>query len=121
MRTLPSRMMHHACTLIIPAGVTAWRATEADRTIELTRVRIERTRAITPSELDMDLKPTAELYVDARISKPAGVDFVALHAEAVDVHDYLRVSFGDRTYRVMAVRELLDDRGAVHHWELEMI
>ena len=121
MRTLPSRMMRHTATLIVPGQVGGWKQPDPEREIELTRVHVQRARAAAESVTDFDIRPNAVLWFDAKLSQPRGTDFLALMKGAEAVGDHLRIVFEGDTYRVTRVEELADNAGGVHHWEMELM
>ena len=124
MKTLPSRMMRHTATLTVPLTVSGWHAVGESGTVQLGRVHVQRTRALQTVdgiEGDMDVRPTAELWFDRKISTPHGIDFTALAKAAEAAGDQLRVTFDGQQYRVTFVDELPDDCGGIHHWRLELI
>ena len=114
-------MLRHTVTLTVPAAVTGWKQIETDRTIALKRVHLQRLRTVSETVMDMDARPVATLWIDARVSLPKGMNYIALQREAEAAGDTLRVTHDGNVYRVMTVAELPGDRGDVHHWELELI
>ena len=124
MKTLPTNMLKHTAELQAPSGVGGWRDTEYGQAVELTRVHVQRERALGETgglRADMEIRPSARLWYDARVSQPHGLDFIALQREAEAAGSYLRVTHGGIAYRVTRAVELLDGFGRVHHYELELI
>ena len=82
----------------------------------------ERALAVTDGlRADMEIRPAAYLWYDARLSQPRGLDFIALQRQAEAVGAHLKVTHGGIAYRVTRVDELLDGRGDVHHYRLELV
>lgn len=121
-KTLATNMLRHRATLIVPTGATAWRAPDGGTTYSLERIHVQRTRHIVQDQFDTAREPAAELWFDARLSRPHGLNWTRLQIAAENAGDWLRVKLDDGvTYRVQLVDELPDGMGGIHHWRMELI
>lgn len=118
MRTLPSKMLRDTATLILPKDVDAWRDTDAVQTVPLSRVHVQRSAGIRIGSEDYDQQLNAELWYDARLSAPRGLDWIQLKRSAEQVDGFMRIVHAGVEYRVMQIRELRDGMGRVHHYHL---
>ena len=124
MKTLPVRLLRHRARLLLPEGVSPWREAEGVQMLALERVHVQRGRGM---ELvdgrfpDMDVQPSAQLWYDVRLSKPAGMDWVDLQRRAEKLGAQLHIEHDGVEYRVMRMEELRDDFGRVHHVRLELV
>lgn len=125
MRTLPTSMLTHSAVLTVPKGITGWRAQDGSTTTQLSRVHAQRTAGLVVngngSAPQLESRPAAELWYDARISRPAGIDWLALMQEAENIGLQLTVAIGGETYHVQGVDALVDGRGHPHHYRMELI
>ena len=124
MKTLPTSMMRHEAVLEAPSAVDGWKGVSFGEPVTLTRVHVQRERALAVTDglrADMEIRPAAYLWYDARLSQPRGLDFIALQRQAEAVGAHLKVTHGGIAYRVTRVDELLDGRGDVHHYRLELV
>ena len=78
-----------------------------------------RGRAVEKTDSDTRLSMGATLFVDERLSKPRlpwREMLDSAHAAGGD----MVVCVGGREYRVTACLPVVDGRGKLHHWEIEM-
>ena len=110
--------MRDKATLILPKDVDAWRDTAESHTVPLARVHVQRSAGMRVGSEDYDQQLNAELWFDARLSTPHGLDLIAMKREAESADGFLRIVHGGIEYRVMQVKELRDGMGRVHHYHV---
>lgn len=122
MKTLPPQMLRHTATIHIPEGVDAWRDITSAQSVTVTHVHAQISEGIKINSINADVQMHAQLWYDCKLSKPHGLDFIALYraAERAGAGEKVRCTIGGATYRVEAVQLLPDGFGSPHHYELVM-
>jgi hypothetical protein len=117
-------MLRGNAVLTVPEGVTGWHAPDGSRSAELKRIHVQRVQRMAIQggfAAEMDARPAAELWYDCRLSRPRGIDWIALQREAEAVGGFLSIEYAGIAYRVSAVDELPDTHGGLHHYRMELI
>ena len=121
MLPIPSRILTSAATLNATAETDQWQEMTGGQEIALSRVFLQRGSGIKATSVNMEVQPIAELYYDCRLSRPRGLDWIALKRTAEARGASLIVKHAGQTYTVTYVDELQDERGRPHHYRMEMI
>jgi len=124
MKTLPVSMLRQSARLLLAEGISPWQKPEGEQTLNLERVHIQRGRGLKCTygrTVEMDIQPSAQLWYDCRLSKPAGLDWFVLQKNAERVGAQLRVEYDGMIYGVAYVEELCDGYGRAHHVRLELV
>lgn len=60
------------------------------------------------------------LFVDSSMSRPKGLNFNALKIKADELGAKVEIIINNISYYLATIETILDDRGKIHHWELEL-
>lgn len=117
LRPIPARILTHTATLKQCTGVDVWEApTYSDTT--LSHICVQPTHETRMDTNNTEVALTSIAFIDARLSSPAGFDFIQAQEQSEANGAPLAFIYGGRRYIVLTVDALCDDTGAYHHTEL---
>jgi len=117
MRPVPARVLKHAVTLKICSGVDIWQAPVWGLQ-ELTGVCMQPSHETRKTKDNTEVVLRSLLFVDAKRSRPEGLDFEELQKRSEANGEPMRLVFEENEYTVLTVEKLFDDKGKLHHWEV---
>ena len=120
MRPIPPQMLRHKIELIIPEEVDVYHHTE-NKVIPVRRVCLQKESKTGKTSGNTTVQYNALLFVDRQLSGPR-LDWFDLKRKADEVGGDLVVVDEDlQQYTVTDVQPILDDRAAIHHYEVGLI
>lgn len=117
LRPIPARILTHSATLRQCTGVDVWQQ-PAYSDISLDRICVQPTHETRMASDNTETALSSIAFIDARLSAPVGLDFVALQESSEANGLPLAFMYNGRKYTVVTVDVLCDDSGAYHHTEL---
>lgn len=117
LKPIPVKILAHTATLKVCEGIDVWQQpTYAD--IPLTHVCVQPTHAVRLTKDNTQVELSSVLFIDARVTNPAGYDVEAAQTSSLQAGAPLQVVFNNRTYEVLTIDTLYDDEGNYHHAEV---
>ena len=117
LRPIPAKILTHSATLRQCSGVDVWENPSYIET-PLSRICIQPVHSTVMTKDNTEVSLTSVAFIDARLSRPAGLDFQAAQDASEANGAPLELLYNGRHYTVLTVDTLCDDTGAYHHTEL---
>lgn len=126
LKPIPARILTHSVTFYVPT-LDAWgnlttpaSSEENPQAYPVTHVCVQPVNETRKTKDNTEVDLTGICFADVRLSTPA-LDYWSLKNQAEEAGGDLTLSFGDQIFTVKTVDALVDDTGALHHWELGLI
>lgn len=115
---IPASILRHTVTLKVCTGIDEYSTPTYGKTQTLERVCMQSAYITRRSKDNTEVVFRAICFVDARLSRPQGVDIDALNAESHAGGSDMLLEYDGRAYTVISVEGVCDDTGKLHHYEL---
>lgn len=120
LKPIPAKMLHHSVVFRIVAGTDVWQNPQVQE-VTASKVCMQPSSETRRTAQNTEVVLRSMLFVDARLSRPIGIDPAALKVQSEQNGAPLTCTFNGQSYTVHTVETLYDDEGRLHHYEVGLV